>query len=513
MDWTAGYTSDIEYTAGFYREQSPTWLNLVCILNGCEPVALDQPFTYFDLGCGRGLTAQILAAGNPNGRFFAADFNPSHVASANRLTGLAQLENLTLLENSFEELANGCVDLPPLDFITMHGVYTWVNEENRRHIVSFVNRYLKPGGVVYVSYNAMPGWAAALPLQRLVVEYAGLFPNRSDQTIKGASELVDALVHAQAAYLTQNPALSIRTHTLRTANPNYLVHEYMHRDWKPLFHADVARNFASAKMTFIGSADLPFAYPSLFLNEEMAALLEQINTPEVRETLKDYFWNTSFRKDVFVRGQNRIGLVRQGELLEQVGLVLMVPRTAATAEIKLTVGDFSPETVLYDAVLDAIAVRPHTLGELAKIPALNVLSMQELAQIAVLLCASNQVELYNSANVISGCEKAKLLNNVLAAQVRYGDEHAAFCSPLLGSGVAADSIERLFYLALSQGVAEDEPVTLARHVWQTMAPIRRRMFREGSAQRSEIDNLPELKLLAEKFAAEKIPVWRLLNIL
>jgi hypothetical protein len=30
MDWTAGYASDIEYTAGFYREQSPAYLNFAC---------------------------------------------------------------------------------------------------------------------------------------------------------------------------------------------------------------------------------------------------------------------------------------------------------------------------------------------------------------------------------------------------------------------------------------------------------------------------------------------------
>jgi hypothetical protein len=34
MDWTAGYASDVEYTTGFYAEQAPGYLNLVCALNG-----------------------------------------------------------------------------------------------------------------------------------------------------------------------------------------------------------------------------------------------------------------------------------------------------------------------------------------------------------------------------------------------------------------------------------------------------------------------------------------------
>ena len=100
MDWTAGYASDIEYTAGFYREQSPTFLNFACVLNGYEPIPLDQPFTYFELGFGRGLTANLLAASNPIGEFYAADFNPAHVAGAQQLANAAQLKNLRLLENS-----------------------------------------------------------------------------------------------------------------------------------------------------------------------------------------------------------------------------------------------------------------------------------------------------------------------------------------------------------------------------------------------------------------------------
>ena len=100
MDWTSGYVSDIEYTSGFYREQSPAWLNFVCLLNGIEPVDLQQPFTYFELGFGRGLTAQLVAASHPNGQFYAADFNPAHVAGASALAKQAQLSNLTLLESA-----------------------------------------------------------------------------------------------------------------------------------------------------------------------------------------------------------------------------------------------------------------------------------------------------------------------------------------------------------------------------------------------------------------------------
>jgi len=264
MDWTAGYASDIEYTAGFYKEQGPAYLNFVCILNGIEPVPLDKPFTYFELGFGRGLTVSLLAAANPHGQFYAADFNPGQVAGARDLAARAELHNLTLYEASFEELAAGKEALPQFDFITLHGIYTWVTGENQQHIVDFIARYLKPGGIVYLSYNAMPGWAAALPLQRLLVEFGEAFPNRSDIELKGAANLVERMQAAGASYLAAHPGLKQRLDMLKTSNPNYLVHEYMHKHWEPLYHADVARAGAGqARIRRLGriAAQLPHAVP------------------------------------------------------------------------------------------------------------------------------------------------------------------------------------------------------------------------------------------------------------
>jgi len=62
-------------------------------------------------------------------------------------------------------------DLPDFDFITLHGIYSWISPENRRTIVEFMRRKLKPGGIVYISYNCMPGWAGMMPLRRLLVEH------------------------------------------------------------------------------------------------------------------------------------------------------------------------------------------------------------------------------------------------------------------------------------------------------------------------------------------------------
>src|SRR5688500_5630257 len=169
-DWTDGYVSDVAYTDGYYAELSPAHLNYIAILNRCAPRPLDRPFTYCELGCGNGHTVTMLAAAYPQGQFYGCDFNPAHVSKARRWAEAAGIKNLTILEASFQEMVE--MDLPDFDFITFHGIYSWISEPNRRAMQDVVARHLQPGGLVYNSYNGMPGWAGQAPLQRLMFEVA-----------------------------------------------------------------------------------------------------------------------------------------------------------------------------------------------------------------------------------------------------------------------------------------------------------------------------------------------------
>jgi len=52
---------DTPYTWGYYGELSPIFLNYVSALNGHHPIPIEDGFSYCDLGCGFGVTANGLA--------------------------------------------------------------------------------------------------------------------------------------------------------------------------------------------------------------------------------------------------------------------------------------------------------------------------------------------------------------------------------------------------------------------------------------------------------------------
>ncbi len=90
---------------------------------------------------------------------------PSHINFASGLARQAGLDNIHFLEADFRHLDKE--EIPSCDFIVCHGVYSWISQENHAAIRKFVKEKLKPGGIFYISYNCLPGWAATAPIQHL----------------------------------------------------------------------------------------------------------------------------------------------------------------------------------------------------------------------------------------------------------------------------------------------------------------------------------------------------------
>ncbi|MTV41737.1 class I SAM-dependent methyltransferase [Duganella radicis] len=497
MSWNNGYVADIAYPAGFFPELSPAHLSLACLLNGYQPVALDAPFTYCELGCGRGLTANALAASNPHGRFYACDFNPAHVAEARELAAAAGLDNLTVLENSFAELAGGAVALPQFDFVTMRGVYGWINDENRAHIAAFLARYVKPGGVVHVNYNTMPGWAAAQPLQRLVLEVADAAVGTRTQRCEQARQVIGQLVALEARYFTEHSGdgMRQRLESIRADGADYLAHEYMNHGWRPLYHADVADQLAGAGLAYVGAADLTRALPGLYLTPPQRQQYAR-TPPALRATVADYLANTSFRDDVYVRGATPLSPALRGAWLERIGLALTVPRGLARHKITLASGQLVDDAALYQPVLDALAAGPRSLAALAALPALRQRDPADLYQVAALLVSSGQASGY-AVGADADAGPARRLNRAMAAAPHEHSSNRVLASAVLGGGILTSATAQLVYRALCDG--EEAPAARVLD-WAR---------EEGHAAAEPAELTAKIQRILEQL----VPLWRQLKVL
>jgi len=124
--------------------------------------------TACELGFGQGLSTNIHAAASIN-TWYGTDFNPSQASFAQELAKVSW-SGAQLYDESFTEFC--ARDLPDFDYIGLHGIWSWISDENRAIIVDFVRRKLKVGGVLYISYNTLPGWSSFAPMRHLMTQHA-----------------------------------------------------------------------------------------------------------------------------------------------------------------------------------------------------------------------------------------------------------------------------------------------------------------------------------------------------
>jgi len=502
--WTQGYVADVSYDYSFFPELAPISIVFNLLDRGFFPPSLDK-FTYCELGCGQGFTTNILAATHPQGEFLGIDFNPTHVAEAQRLAEAAQLQNIHFSDRSFEEFL--AVDTPEFDFITLHGVYSWIGDRNRQIIVEILRKKLKFGGAVYISYNALPGWSALMPLRDLMVQYTGGSADSTLQKVEKGIAFAQQLQDLRARYFLENPIVKQSLNEMQEDSRNYLAHEYFNDDWRPLYHSEVVRQLADAKLTFATSADIDDQFYNFKLNDNQLNLLADTPNPTLRETIRDFLFNTQFRRDLFVKGPIKLPALEQVELLSNFRFALIVLPEDIEYETELVGRPIKLEETIYKPIVSALADRPQTLRELMQKPALKKLDFASILQALKILIATYSITPVRSEAEES--DRRKVTNRINAAllkRARFGADTQILASPMTGGGIDISRSEQLFLLAHTHQL---DPVP---YIWNLLQVQGEKLIKDDNVLESPEANQAELRKQAKQFETLRLPLLKKLGL-
>ena len=294
----AGYVTDVSYIPGFYPNLAPMAMRHVAALNKVAPPRVADGFRYLELGCGLGRTLTTLAAADPRGDFTGVDINPEHTAFCTREIAGGGLANARVVTSDFAGLPD---DLRDFDFITLHGVWSWVAPEVRADILRIASERLAPGGLLLVSYNAMPGWAHLLPIRGILRQYAALRQGDSARRVREAVEYLAFVRDHGAKYFQDNPAAAKYVDTIRSQDPRYLAHEYLNEHWTSFYFSEVSAAFGGAGLTYAGSLPVQTNFWDLCVAPGFQELFRTTSDRLVTEAHKDFCANTMFRWDLFAR--------------------------------------------------------------------------------------------------------------------------------------------------------------------------------------------------------------------
>ena len=442
--WMEGYESDIEYTAGYYREQEPDFLNLCLITQGIKPIEIEHGFTYCELGCGFGLTSLIMAANYPQGKFYAIDFNPAHIARARSLAKEADIDNIIFLEKSFADINQNSSLLPECDFIVLHGIFTWVSDENRQHIIDICSKHVRSGGLVYNSYNAKPGWSLGEPIQKMMIAAGKLSTGSSIERFDFAINIMDELLNAESRYVSINPELiSARVNLLKNNNKNYLIHEYFNEGWRAFYFSEIAEYITPAKLRFIGEANAAATYTISLLPEKAKKFLLEIKDKNVQELFKDVILNTIFRKDIYLRGiADTLDSYEQYNFLNSYSWNLkkfLSEDKKKEFKFKLVVGEVISKKEVYASILKILEHESLNLLELQSKIKVNY---PDLIQAIIFLYQEQIITpVYQSS-----CTSSVLnLNRIVCSTVLNKNAINYIALPYSRTSVALNMVEALFY--------------------------------------------------------------------
>lgn len=512
-DWGRGYVTDIEYNDGFYGMLAPAQMALAANINGFETPATTGAFTYCELGCGRGDTSLILAALNPEAEFHAVDFHPAHIAHARLRARTAGLTNVTFHEVSFADLVGpGALPLPMFDFITMHGVWSWIAPDLQEAILAFLREGLQPGGLVHVSFNALPGWNDRAPLQRLVKEFAGLGLDRSDRAAERAIAAVSELSEAKIIPSRFSEVVQWLASMVSSGGLPYLAHEYLNEHWQPLYHADVARAFATAKLHFAASGDVLENFYNMVLTDTQQAMIGSVASPELRETIKDFCVDRRFRQDVYVRGARRMTVARREAVLGDIRLCL---RRAPPEIIQIKRPDGSvwqPDPEAYSVILAALEPGPMRVADLLALPALPKGHRVGAVELVGVLVGTQIATLFLETGA-EGRSAAGRFNDLATATAGQGiDGGGVIAVPSIGLGVPLPGVLFALYEVLRRGEAPDADALAARYVGRSQAQGQHTVI-DGKEIEDPAEALATVRDTYVQFIDGVVPIWRVMGII
>jgi SAM-dependent methyltransferase len=492
---TEEYVTDVPYMRAFVRDLSPLTLRLVAALNGFLPPVRDD-FAYCELGSAHGDTTATLAAAYPRARFLGVDINPDHIASAHHLVAEGGLDNVRFLER----------DIPELDFVTAHGVLSWVGPAKRNAMLKFASSRLKHGGLLYMSYNALPGWASVEPLRQLMLDRGAAVGGSSIERAREGLAFAKLLRDAGAAYFTGNPAAKEMLTTMEQMGLPYVVHEYLHAHWVPMYFTQVAAEMAANDLYFVGQLPLHLNYRDLAIPASLAGVFKGVNDRITFESLKDYATNQFFRRDVFVKGKVLRDEAAATAYLESTPFGTLIGDGPLSRDVRLPHHTLHFAGAIFDALFPALAAGSTAVTELTRVPALAAFDSTRLREAVVRLVLAGQVSPTISATRAAPVPAGKLriasaYNRMMLRERFATDDPIVLASPVAGTGIPVPVLEAVTLRLLTE-VPEPE--------WRQWIAtfVQREPFRLKVGDRAVVDDEARIQVLlnqVEPFRSRRLP--------
>ena len=308
---------DHPYTGNAFAQTHPARLASVAALFGL----MSAPATrcrVLELGCGEGANLIPMAFHLPDSTFVGIDLAPTPInAGCERIARLG-LRNVELHQG---DVADACEHLGTFDYVIAHGLYSWVPDAVRPHILRVAAERLADQGVAYVSYNALPG-CRLRHLVRDLLQFRFGPDARDAATVESMREFLQVFAQVESTSGAEYLALLKREIALvQQRSDDALYHDDVAPDAKAFYLHEFVANARGFGLQYLGEADFCDMF-TMAGSETFDRLLSGWSRGDwvAREQYHDFIKGRRFRQTLLYKAPQRLQRNFAAEVVERFDL-------------------------------------------------------------------------------------------------------------------------------------------------------------------------------------------------
>jgi methyltransferase-like protein/SAM-dependent methyltransferase len=298
---------DIPYLNRAHGYSHPDRAATLAALLGMSP----PPVTacrVLELGCANGRNLLPMADQLPGSQFVGVDLSARQIADGQAAVAELGLANLELRHASIMDVDEG---YGRFDYIIVHGVYSWVPPEVQDKILAVCRANLSEHGLAYVSYNTLPGWYGKLRVRDMMLHHVRGIADPHTR-IQRARNFILMLADLAAppgqedAHSPHAAALRAEADIIQTQSDDYVFHEYLEEDNRPIYFHQFAQAAARHGLQYLGDADRGLMAIEAFGQQVTFTLKQMAGDIVEQEQFLDFILNRTFRCSLVCHAGQRL---------------------------------------------------------------------------------------------------------------------------------------------------------------------------------------------------------------
>lgn len=305
---------ELLYKSKPFNFSVPIYLQSLSTLLGLN-VADSKKCSFLELGSSFGGNILSQALFNSESKFVGIDLSEEQVKIGNEIIEYIGLDNIKLYNKNILDIDE---NFGKFDYITAHGVYSWVPDVVKDKILEILKTNLNENGIGYISYNTYPGWKKGSFLREMML-YANKYHENLPlaEKVERSKEIVNRILELSSTFSNiKDEEKSFKSFVDQVFKKDnyYLAHEFLEVFNDPLYLHEFVDRVRNKGLEYVSDVNLKLS----FISQNSNDFIEKIHALTlgdriIKEQCIDYIIGTNFRKSLVCKGENSIKINKATE--------------------------------------------------------------------------------------------------------------------------------------------------------------------------------------------------------